>query len=99
MWLAGPVKDGVLDGALHLEGSGDPKLVVERLWLLLRRLQQLGVREIRGDIVLDQSAFAVPETPPGQFDGEALRPYNVQPAALLLNYRSASTYRAFVPSL
>ena len=95
VWLAGPVKDGVLDGALHLEGSGDPKLVVERLWLLLRRLQQLGVREIRGDIVLDQSAFAVPETPPGQFDGEALRPYNVQPAALLLNYRSV--VYTFVP--
>ena len=37
-------------------GSGDPKLVPERLWLLLRRVQQLGVREIRGDIVLDGSA-------------------------------------------
>ncbi|MFO1291808.1 MAG: D-alanyl-D-alanine carboxypeptidase/D-alanyl-D-alanine-endopeptidase [Rubrivivax sp.] len=95
VWLAGPVKDGVLEGALHLKGSGDPKLVQERLWLLLRRLQQLGVREIRGDIVLDQSAFALPDTPPGSFDGEPLRPYNVRPAALLLNYR-AVVY-TFVP--
>lgn len=97
VWLAGPVRDGVLDGALHLRGSGDPKLVMERLWLLLRRVQQLGVREIRGDIVLDGSAFAVPDTPPGDFDGEALRPYNAKPGALLLNYRA--TLYTFVPDV
>jgi D-alanyl-D-alanine carboxypeptidase/D-alanyl-D-alanine-endopeptidase (penicillin-binding protein 4) len=47
-------------GRSSSKGSGDPKLVLERVWLLLRRLQQMGVREIRGDIVLDSSAF-VPE--------------------------------------
>ncbi len=86
VWLQGAVNDGVLDGSLHIKGSGDPKLVHERLWLLLRRVMQLGVREIRGDIVLDGSAFAVSDTPPGEFDGESLRPYNVRPSALLLNY-------------
>jgi D-alanyl-D-alanine carboxypeptidase/D-alanyl-D-alanine-endopeptidase (penicillin-binding protein 4) len=89
VWLQGTLgADGVFEGHLHLKGSGDPKLVHERLWLLLRRVMQLGVREIRGDIVLDNSAFAVPDTPPGEFDGEAMRPYNVRPAALLLNYRA-----------
>ncbi|HEV7914042.1 MAG TPA: D-alanyl-D-alanine carboxypeptidase/D-alanyl-D-alanine-endopeptidase, partial [Albitalea sp.] len=61
---------------------------IERMWLLLRRVQQLGVREIRGDIVLDRSAFSEPEQNAGDFDGDALRPHNVQPDALLLNYRS-----------
>ena len=61
VWLRGTVRDGVLDGDLVIKGSGDPKLVVERMWLLLRRVQQLGVREIRGDIVLDRSDFIVPE--------------------------------------
>jgi D-alanyl-D-alanine carboxypeptidase/D-alanyl-D-alanine-endopeptidase (penicillin-binding protein 4) len=88
VWLTGTLQGGVLDGSLVIKGSGDPKLVLERLWLLLRRVQQLGVREIHGDIVLDSSAFAVPDTPPGDFDGEPLRPYNVRPAALLFNYRS-----------
>ncbi len=88
VWLDGTVRDGVLEGNLVIKGSGDPKLVPERLWLLLRRVQQLGVREIRGDIVLDRSAFAVPEQNPGDFDGEALRPYNVRADALLLAYRS-----------
>jgi D-alanyl-D-alanine carboxypeptidase/D-alanyl-D-alanine-endopeptidase (penicillin-binding protein 4) len=88
VWLQGSVRDGVLDGNLVIKGHGDPKLVVERLWLLLRRVQQLGVREIRGDIVLDRSAFTAPEQAAGDFDGEALRPYNVRADALMLNYRA-----------
>jgi D-alanyl-D-alanine carboxypeptidase/D-alanyl-D-alanine-endopeptidase (penicillin-binding protein 4) len=95
VWLLGPLKDGVLDGSVVIKGSGDPKLVIERLWLLLSRLQQTGVREIRGDIVLDSSAFVVPEGSAADFDGEATRPYNVRPAALLLNYKSVSY--TFVP--
>jgi D-alanyl-D-alanine carboxypeptidase/D-alanyl-D-alanine-endopeptidase (penicillin-binding protein 4) len=88
VWLQGTVRDGVLEGNLVIKGSGDPKLVLERIWLLLRRVRQLGVREIRGDIVLDRSAFVVPEQNPGDFDGEALRPYNVGADALLLNYKA-----------
>ena len=88
VWLHGVAREGVLYGDLVIKGSGDPKLVIERLWLLLRRVQQQGVREIRGDIVLDRSAFVVPEQNPADFDGESLRPYNVGPDALLLNYRS-----------
>jgi serine-type D-Ala-D-Ala carboxypeptidase/endopeptidase (penicillin-binding protein 4) len=84
----GPVRDGVLEGSLHLRGQGDPLLVAERLWLLLSRVRGEGVREIRGDIVLDRSAFEVPPEDPGAFDGEPLRPYNVQPDALLINFRS-----------
>jgi serine-type D-Ala-D-Ala carboxypeptidase/endopeptidase (penicillin-binding protein 4) len=98
VWLTGPVKDGVLEGNLVIKGNGDPKLVLERLWLLLRRVQQMGVREIRGDIVLDSSAFAsgsAPEPSPADFDGETLRPYNVRAAALLFNFRSV--LYTFVP--
>jgi D-alanyl-D-alanine carboxypeptidase/D-alanyl-D-alanine-endopeptidase (penicillin-binding protein 4) len=88
VWLQGTLRDGVLDGNLVIKGSGDPKLVVERVWLLLRRVQQLGVREIRGDIVLDRSGFAEPEASAFDFDGEGLRPYNVRADALMLNYKA-----------
>ncbi len=90
VWLQGSVHDGVLEGNLVIKGSGDPKLVFERVWLMMRRVQQWGVREIHGDIVLDRSAFNVPDQSPADFDGEALRPYNVLPDALLLNYKSLS---------
>ncbi len=95
VWINGPLRDGVLDGSLYIQGSGDPKLVIERLWLLLRQVQQLGVREIRGDIVIDQGAFVPTNGQAGDFDGEPLRPYNVRPAALMLNFRSVSY--AFAP--
>jgi D-alanyl-D-alanine carboxypeptidase/D-alanyl-D-alanine-endopeptidase (penicillin-binding protein 4) len=97
VWLAGTVKDGVLEGTLHLQGSGDPGLVLERLWLLLRRVMARGVREIRGDIVLDSSAFDIPEGSAADFDGEPLRAYNVRPDALLLNQHVLRF--GFVPDL
>lgn len=88
VYLEGAVRDGVLYGNLYIQGQGDPKLVLERLWLLLRRVQGLGIHTIAGDVVLDRSAFALPESDPASFDGEPLRPYNASPDALLINYKS-----------
>ena len=88
VWLQGPVVNGVLEGDLVIKGNGDPKLVLERIWLLLRRVQQAGVHEIRGDIVLDRTAFVPGDINPADFDGEPLRPYNAGADALLLNYRA-----------
>ncbi|MFM2065491.1 MAG: hypothetical protein RLZZ584_400 [Pseudomonadota bacterium] len=81
----GSLKQGVLHGNLVLKGGGDARLVSERLWLLLQRVQQIGVREVTGDIVIDRSAFELPDIDPGVFDGERHRPYNVQPDAFIVN--------------
>lgn len=88
VWVDGPVVNGVLQGNVFIQGQGDPKLVLEKLWLLLRRLQGLGIHTIAGDIVLDNQAFAVPAADPAEFDGEPLRPYNAAPDALLINFKS-----------
>lgn len=88
IWVDGAVRDGTLFGNLYIRGQGDPKLVVERLWLLMRQVRGLGIDTIAGDIVLDHSAFESIETDPGSFDGEPLRPYNASPDALLLNFKS-----------
>ncbi|MFC7407429.1 D-alanyl-D-alanine carboxypeptidase/D-alanyl-D-alanine-endopeptidase [Hydrogenophaga atypica] len=88
VYTDGVLKDGVLQGNLYLQGGGDPKLVTERLWLLMRRIQGLGIRRIAGDIVLDKRAFQLPPVDPGAFDGEPLRPYNAAPEALLINFKS-----------
>ncbi|MGL4437428.1 MAG: D-alanyl-D-alanine carboxypeptidase/D-alanyl-D-alanine endopeptidase [Giesbergeria sp.] len=95
VFVDGVVQGGSLKGNVYIQGQGDPKLVLERLWLLLRRLQAQGIQVIVGDIVLDRSAFAVPAHDPGRFDGEPLRPYNAAPDALLLNYKSVAM--TFVP--
>ena len=88
VYVDGAVRDGVLQGNVYIQGQGDPKLVLERLWLLLHRLQGFGIQGIQGDIVLDRSAFAPDATDPGAFDGEPLRPYNAGPDALLINYKT-----------
>ncbi|MCX2860744.1 D-alanyl-D-alanine carboxypeptidase/D-alanyl-D-alanine-endopeptidase [Paucibacter sp. PLA-PC-4] len=90
VWLHGRLRPetGVLEGDLVIKGVGDPKLVRERLWLLLQRVRAQGVREIHGHILLDNSGFAPSPVTPADFDGEPWRPGNVQPEALLLNYKS-----------
>jgi D-alanyl-D-alanine carboxypeptidase/D-alanyl-D-alanine-endopeptidase (penicillin-binding protein 4) len=87
-WATGGVREGVLEGDLYVKGGGDPKLDFEAFWMLLRALRGKGLREIRGDLVLDRSYFEVPERDPGRFDGDPFRPYNVLADALLVNYRS-----------
>ena len=100
VYVDGSINNGVLTGNLIIQGRGDPKLVQERLWLLLRRVQSLGggmgIKTITGDILLDRSAFAVAAQNPADFDGEPLRPYNATPDALLINYKSV--VMTFVPN-
>lgn len=88
VYVDGPIKDGVLQGSVYIKGSGDPQLVVERVWLLMRRLQGLGIQKIQGDLVLDRSAFDMAQRDEASFDGEPLRPYNAAPDALLVNFKS-----------
>ena len=94
-YVSGVLRDGVLEGDLLLKGYGDPKLDYESFWMLLRALRGKGLREIRGDLVLDRSFFAPLQGDSARFDGDALRPYNVLPDALLVHYKSLRF--AFVP--
>jgi len=88
VWAAGPLRGDALEGDLVLRGQGDPKLTVESFWLMLRALRARGLREIRGDLVLDRGYFAPVDQDTGRFDGEPLRPYNVPPDPLLLNFKA-----------
>jgi D-alanyl-D-alanine carboxypeptidase/D-alanyl-D-alanine-endopeptidase (penicillin-binding protein 4) len=87
-WLDGELKDGVLRGNLVLKGYGDPKFTVEQFWLWLAELRARGLREIRGDLVLDRSYFELPPYDPAEFDNDPVRAYNVGPDALLINFNT-----------
>jgi D-alanyl-D-alanine carboxypeptidase/D-alanyl-D-alanine-endopeptidase (penicillin-binding protein 4) len=95
VYFTGPVRKGVLQGSVVIRGTGDPSLVMERVWLLLRQLRNAGVREIHGDIVLDHDAFAPGTRTAAEFDNAPSEPYNVLPDALLLNYKSVTL--SFLP--
>ena len=87
VFALGEIDDGVLEGDLLIRGSGDPFLVTERIWQLLRRIRQAGIREITGDLLIDDSLFAVEHHDPAAFDRQPLRAYNVAPNALLMNFK------------
>ncbi len=87
-FLDGELENGVLRGNLIFKGYGDPKLTVEQFWLWLRELRQRGLRDIRGDVVLDRSFFGNIDHDPAEFDNDPTRAYNVGPDALLLNFNA-----------
>ena len=77
-----------LYGDLAIKGHGDPFLVIEEFWKLLRAVRRLGLHEIEGDLLLDDSFFDIPPEDPGAFDGQPYRTYNVVPNALLVNFKA-----------
>ena len=93
----GTVRDGTLEGDLVVRGLGDPKITLESFWLLLRSVRARGIREVRGDLVLDRSYFVTDEGDPGRFDNEPTQPYNTLPDALLVNHKAVRI--SLVPDL
>lgn len=89
-FATGPSSEGVLAGDLYLRGSGDPKLTYDQFERLLRQVRARGIRDIRGDLVLDRGAFESSAADPGRFDAQPMRPYNVAPDALLLNFKAVT---------
>jgi len=94
--LDGSLEGGVLHGNLVLVGHGDPKITIEQWQAFMARLVAQGLTAIDGDLVLDRSFFAPAPYDPAAFDGEPLKPYNVGPDALLVNFKSVKF--AFMPS-
>lgn len=92
LYANGAITDGVLHGDLVIKGYGDPKLDLENFWLLIHRLRQTGLHEIKGNLILDNTHYAIPSDDPGDFDGQPYRTYNVIPEALLVNYRASTMH-------
>jgi serine-type D-Ala-D-Ala carboxypeptidase/endopeptidase (penicillin-binding protein 4) len=95
-YLRGTLANGVLDGDLVLKGGGDPKITIEQWQAFIADLRARGLAEVRGDLVLDRHLFALPPHDPAAFDHAPLKPYNVGPDALLVNFKSVKL--AFAPN-
>jgi D-alanyl-D-alanine carboxypeptidase/D-alanyl-D-alanine-endopeptidase (penicillin-binding protein 4) len=91
----GELAGGILEGNLVMRGGGDPKLTYERVWQLAHQLRARGLREIRGDIVIDRGYFAPVRHDAALFDKDPRRAYNVGPDAFLVNFHALDF--AFIP--
>ena len=92
LYGTGAISGGELQGDLIFRSSGDPKLTMERVWLMLRDLRAAGVREVRGDLVLQPADIRLPQDA-GQFqdDGnDPSKPFLVEPDPLLTNLKLLS---------
>jgi len=49
----GPIRSGAIEGPLVVRASGDPYFVDENALLALGALRELGIREVRGDLVVE----------------------------------------------
>ncbi|SEM98277.1 D-alanyl-D-alanine carboxypeptidase / D-alanyl-D-alanine-endopeptidase (penicillin-binding protein 4) [Pseudomonas sp. ok272] len=85
----GTLNGGILHGNLYLKGGGDPKLNMEKLWLLMRDLRANGVQQVTGDLILDRSFFNQPLLPTFNDDGnDENKPFLVKPDALMVNLKA-----------
>ncbi len=91
----GPFEDGVVRGNLYLRGEGDPKLVFEGVWKLVKDLQARGLRQVEGDLVADDTFFdrerLIPDWDRADRDDEAF-PYDATIGALSVNFNTVALY-------
>jgi len=71
--------------SLYVKGKGDPWILAERLWTMAGELQHLGVRTVRGDLVLDDSYFDGEVAGPGFDQEQGDKSYLAPPGALALD--------------
>jgi D-alanyl-D-alanine carboxypeptidase/D-alanyl-D-alanine-endopeptidase (penicillin-binding protein 4) len=84
---------GKLNGNLYLKGYGDPDLTGERLWKMVRKLKNTGIRQISGNLIADESFFDSKETGEGwavQRYGDAT--YSARISALSVNRNTVEVW-------
>ena len=57
-------RNGIINGDLYVKGFGAPDLVGEFWWLMVQELHRQGLREVRGDLVGDDTFFDSEARPP-----------------------------------
>jgi D-alanyl-D-alanine carboxypeptidase/D-alanyl-D-alanine-endopeptidase (penicillin-binding protein 4) len=90
VYREGKVSNGVLNGNLIIKGYGDPSFKAQDFWRLLMSLQQEGIKQINGDLIIDKSYFEKNVGSRVTFDDETWRAYNAMPSAFLVNGRNTS---------
>ena len=86
----GNINNGMLQGNLVIKGFGDPSFKAQEFWRMLMSLQQAGIKQINGDLIIDKTVFAKSVGDRHTFDDETWRAYNAEPSAFLVNGRNTS---------
>ncbi len=88
----GEIKNNVLHGNLYLKGYGDPRLVSEELWMIVKNIRNRGIKRINGDLIADDTFFDNILTGVGVGKNGGSEPYNARVSALSLNFNTVTIY-------
>lgn len=83
---------GIIHGNLCFYGGGDPGFTAERIWLFAQHLYHLGIRDIRGDLLFDDSFFDSVTVGPGFNDDSSSRAYLPLIGALSSSFNSIAIH-------
>lgn len=83
---------GVVNGNLCIRGAGDPGFTAERLWLFAQHLYHLGIRNIKGNLILDDFFFDSVTVGPGFNDDSSSRAYLPLIGALSSSFNSIAIH-------
>jgi D-alanyl-D-alanine carboxypeptidase/D-alanyl-D-alanine-endopeptidase (penicillin-binding protein 4) len=86
------VVDGVINGNIYLQGSGDPSLVTGELYELAGMLDCAGITKIKGKIIVDASRYDKDGWPPGFEQKDEFASHRAPAGATTVNY---DTYELF----
>lgn len=77
---------------LYVRGKADPSLTTERLFGIVSDLQHAGLKELTGDVVLDETWLDEERNPPGYDQEVGDRAYLAPTGALSLNWNAIGVY-------
>lgn len=80
------IANGALNGDLYWLGSGDPSFDQKHLIAMQQQLQQQGISDIRGRVVLDRSQLPAVQQPEG-FDHDTEATFTTAPDAHMIAYK------------
>ncbi len=84
-YYSGKYKKGTIYGNLIVKGYGDPTLSSRDVPKIVRRLKRLGIKRIKGDIIIDRGFFGTGDRIRSGFDGNRFSEYNAMPDALMFD--------------
>lgn len=86
------IKGNVLNGDIYLHGGGDAGFVSESMWYLVNEFYRSGIREISGDIIVDDSRFDRVRFDPSRDQERVDRAYDAPIGAMTFNWSAVNIF-------
>src|SRR5690606_2416139 len=86
------IKNGVLEGNLYFKGGGDPSFVSEKMWYLVNEFTRNRVKEISGQVIVDDSLFDTERFDLGRDPNRVNRAYDSPIGAASFNWNAVNVF-------